>query len=74
MDRNNGLHYHIRWTGKPVLDWACFATRAEAEKGARELVLPRETFTIEEHDESCAQCMKLMNRMPAPDPSNEASQ
>jgi hypothetical protein len=74
MDLNDGAtHYHIHWTGKPTLDWACFPTRAEAEKNARQLVLPGETYTIEEHDESCPQCMNLMKRMAARGTSNEVS-
>jgi hypothetical protein len=73
MGSNNGLHYHIHWCEKASLDWAFFDTRAEAEKAARLLVLPGETYTIEEHDGSCPQCMKLMEHIPTPGTSNDVS-
>jgi len=66
-------HFHIHWSDKANLDWARFPTRAEAEKNARQLVLPGESYTIEERDESCPECMKLMQRMSAPDTSNDVS-
>ena len=68
---NNGLHYHIHWTGK-ALDWERFDTTADAEASARKLMLDGETYTIEEHDASCPQCMKFMKMVPGRD-SNEAS-
>ena len=49
-------HYHIRWSGKAALDWERFPTRAEAEKSAKQLVRPYETYTIEEHDGACPRC------------------
>jgi hypothetical protein len=69
MNHDDGIHYHIRWNEKAKLDWACFATRAEAEKDARRLVLPGETYTIEEHGERCPQCARVSAR----GTSNEAS-
>jgi hypothetical protein len=68
------LHYHIHWSEKASVDWQRFDTRADAKTSAKQLALPGETYTIEEHDKSCSQCMKLMRHIPAPDPSNEASQ
>jgi hypothetical protein len=70
---DGGIHYHIRWSEKAALDWACFDTRAEAEKSARQLVLPDETYTIEEYGATCPQCMKLRKHMPASDTSGEMS-
>jgi hypothetical protein len=71
MNRNKGLHYHIHWTRK-TLDWERFDTSADAEASARKLALPGETFTVEEHSESCPQCMKFMKMVSGRD-SNEAS-
>jgi hypothetical protein len=68
---SNGLHYLIKWSGKPVLDWERFDTSADAEANARKLMLPGETYTIEEHGESCPRCLKFMNNIPILD--NEAS-
>ena len=53
-------HYHIRWAGKANLDWQAFSTRAEAGDSAKELALPGEGYTIEEHDEECSQCREMM--------------
>jgi hypothetical protein len=72
MDSHD-LHYHIHWSHKTDLDWARFPTRAEAENNARQLVLPGETYTVEEQGEECPQCMKLMKRISAPDTSNGVS-
>ena len=49
-------HYHIRWLRADVLDWESFPTHGEAQARAEELVLPQETYTIGECDESCARC------------------
>ena len=46
-------HFHIRWTGKPNLDWECFATQDEAREYAQGLALDGEAFTIEEVDAKC---------------------
>jgi hypothetical protein len=67
----NGLHYHIHWSGKS-LDWESFSTHEEAEKSARQLALPGETYTVEEHGESCPQCQSLMKKILVRD-NNEAS-
>jgi hypothetical protein len=68
----NGLHYHIKWSGKPALDWERFDTSADAEASARKLALPGETFTVAEHGESCPRCMKFMKMVSGRD-NNEAS-
>ena len=61
MDRKDGkVHYHIRWSPTPTLDWERFGSRAEAEARAKELVRQGETYTIEEHGESCARCGDAM--------------
>jgi hypothetical protein len=52
-------HYHIRWSnGK--LDWERYGSRAEAVSGAKKLMQYEETFTIEEHGESCPRCPDLV--------------
>jgi hypothetical protein len=71
MKNGNGSHYHIHWSGKPTLDWERFDTTADAEANARKLMLPGETYTIEEHGESCPRCLKFMKNVPVLD--NEAS-
>lgn len=55
-------HYHIRWSGKELLDWQRFNTPAEAKASARQLVRLGETYTIEEQDdETCPRCNRTMN-------------
>ena len=54
-------HYHIRWSGKVLLDWQRFDTPEEAQASARQLVRHGETYTIEEHDEACPRCQAAMN-------------
>jgi hypothetical protein len=49
------IHYHIRWS-RSGLDWESFHTYAEAEVFAEELLLPGETFKIEEFGENCPRC------------------
>ena len=53
-------HYHIRWSGKVLLDWQRFSTPEEAKASARQLVRPGETFVIE-HNETCRRCQAAMN-------------
>jgi hypothetical protein len=53
-------HFHIRWS-KPAsktasLDWERFDTQEEAEASAKQLVLPGETYSIEELDRACPRC------------------
>ena len=55
-------HYHIRWSGKELLDWQRFSTPEEARTRARQLVRLGETYTIEERDdETCPRCKGTMN-------------
>ena len=59
MNRNvefpTSVHFHIRWvSGK--LDWERHATRFDAERSAKRLVGPRETYRIEEADGHCRVC------------------
>jgi coenzyme F420-reducing hydrogenase beta subunit len=57
MDRKDAsVHYHIRWTQIPLLDWESFKTRVEAEAGAKILARQGETYKIEEHGEGCQRC------------------
>ena len=53
-------HYHIRW-GSGQLDWERFETEYDAEASARHLIQYKETYRIEEFDESCPRCMKAAN-------------
>jgi ActR/RegA family two-component response regulator len=54
-------HYHIRWSGKALLDWQRFNTPEEAKESARQLVRQGETYGIEQHDETCPRCEAAMN-------------
>lgn len=49
------IHFHIRWSDSK-LDWEAFQTREEATESAKELVLPGETYIVEEFDGSCPRC------------------
>jgi hypothetical protein len=51
------IHYHIRWTGKP-LDWEPFATEQAATAAASQLVRRNETYSIEKFDSSCIRCKR----------------
>jgi hypothetical protein len=61
MEHTQLPHYHIRWSGKAVLDWENFSTRKEAEASAKQLVRRQETYTIEEHDQACLRCQDAMH-------------
>jgi hypothetical protein len=50
------LHYHIRWSGKEDLDWERFATHAQADERAKELVRPNEEYTVEQQGKECPWC------------------
>jgi hypothetical protein len=57
MDRKDGsVHYHIRRTGIPLLDWESFKTRVQAETAAQLLVRLGEKYTIEEQGDGCQRC------------------
>jgi hypothetical protein len=56
MDRKETIHYHIRWTQIPLLDFEFFNTRVEAEAGAELLARPGEKYTIEEQGDGCQRC------------------
>jgi hypothetical protein len=49
------VHFHICWSDSK-LDWQAFQTREEAITRAKELVLPDETYVIEELDGACPRC------------------
>jgi hypothetical protein len=49
------VHFHIRWSGSG-LDWQVFVTAKEAESAAQDLVLPGESFTVEEFGGNCPRC------------------
>lgn len=54
-------HYHIRWSGKALLDWQSFSTPEQAKASAKQLVCLGETYTIEEYDETCPRCQAGLN-------------
>lgn len=61
------MHYHIRWSDKK-LDWKPFSTSEKAEREARQLARPGETFTLERADDgTCMQCLKIRERVLAKD-------
>jgi hypothetical protein len=49
-------HFHIRWSTASALDWEPFSSRAEAEKAAKRLARPHESYRIEERRGSCGRC------------------
>ena len=59
-DPQRASHFHIRWSGG-VLDWEAFSTRVEAETGARQMVAPGESYTIEEYGADCRRCTEVLN-------------
>jgi hypothetical protein len=59
MDPVHVPHYHIRWSGKAMLDWERFSTQAEAEASARELMRLGENYTIDKLDGDCTRCLDL---------------
>jgi hypothetical protein len=73
MDHAQLPHYHIRWSGKEELDWACFPTAAEALNGAKQLARPGERYTIEEQNGACPRCQDTMNLKSVPRASKGAS-
>jgi hypothetical protein len=73
MDHMQLPHYHIRWSGKPTLDWEDFSTRAEAQARAKQLVRQDETFTNEEHNGTCLRCRDAMKLKFVPGISKDAS-
>jgi hypothetical protein len=54
-------HYHIRWSGKALLDWEHFSTPQEAKASAKQLVRLGETYAIEKHGERCPRCQAATN-------------
>lgn len=58
MDANTAPHFHIRWIlgDTSRTDWEAFASRDEAEKMAKRLITPTETYAIDEFDGSCERC------------------
>ena len=66
------MHYHIRWSdSKP--DWERFSAREEAERAARQLARPGETFTLEYVDDNaCMQCLEVRKRMLVNDKTGDA--
>ena len=57
-------HFHIRWS-ETELDWEPFQSQAAAEEGAKSLVRPGETYTVERFDDTCTACANIRKRMHA---------
>lgn len=56
---SNSPHFHIHWSTKDAPDWQKFSTHAEARFHALELIMPGESFTVEEHSGDCRACQSL---------------
>jgi len=56
-------HFHIRWSGAK-LDWEPFPTQEKAERQAKELVRPGETFTVEQFNGDCPRCLEIVKVNP----------
>jgi hypothetical protein len=57
------LHFHIRWSTRADLDWQAFDTIAEANSAAAFIVLPGETYVIEETGEACSRCAQVRSEI-----------
>jgi hypothetical protein len=55
------IHFHIRWSNSKF-DWEAFQNQTEADKAAKQLVRPGESFTIEQFDGECPQCQALQGK------------
>lgn len=62
MDTWPQAHYHIRWDSGRV-DWEPFSSREEAEWRAQEIVMSRETYSIEQFDRLCERCKAWRAKM-----------
>jgi hypothetical protein len=49
-------HFHVHWSETDRFDWKAFGSREEANGSALSLVLPGESFSIEEFSSSCRVC------------------
>lgn len=50
-------HFHIHWSETDRFDWKAFAGYGEAKESALSLVLPSETFSIDEFSSNCRICI-----------------
>lgn len=55
MDSQPQAHFHIRWDSGRI-DWEPFNSREEADRRAKEIVLTREIYSIDEFDSKCQLC------------------
>jgi hypothetical protein len=49
-------HFHIHWSETDRFDWKSFASSDDAKGSALGLVLPGESFSIEEFSSNCRVC------------------
>lgn len=62
MDIHPQAHFHIRWdSGR--LDWEPFNSGDEAERRAKELVRPTESYRIERFDNTCQFCKEWLAKL-----------
>ena len=52
-------HYHINWFSVGF-DWEQFKSQQDALKAAWLLVRPHEAFTVEQFDDNCPVCTKII--------------
>jgi len=51
-----GVHYHVRWSSHPFLDWKYLPTKEEANQLAERIKKPNERYDIVERDDECERC------------------
>jgi hypothetical protein len=58
MPRRNrsDTHFHIHWSETDRFDWKAFVSHDEARESALSLVLPGESFSIDEFSSNCRVC------------------
>lgn len=54
------VHFHIHWSSG-AFEWERWDSRDEAEQRAKELAGPSEKYSIEQFDDSCEHCKKLVS-------------
>lgn len=62
MDIQPQVHFHIRWNSG-LLDWEAFNSGDEAERRAKELARPTESYCIEQFDNTCQFCNEWLAKL-----------
>ena len=55
----SAIHYHVRWSSDPYLDWKSLSTREEAVKLAMRIKKPNESYIVVERDDKCERCKEF---------------